>query len=108
MREQVKIYTINMMTKLEKDENGFPYCGSERVVGYYSVKEGAIQAVKENWCDICECCYNCAVVEEIEEGLYRPALNGNRWWFKYNDVTKMYDEIPEPEFCKGFSGFAIG
>jgi hypothetical protein len=100
------IYTILVFTRLEQDEYGWSEFGSERIVGYYTDKEKAFDAVKSNACDINETCYNYALIEEVEEGLYNPAFN--RWLFKYNSDIDKYEPIEEPGFMKHFSGFTIG
>jgi hypothetical protein len=47
------------------------------------------------------------MIEEVYEGLYGSA--GTRtWWYKYNDKTGMYEEMPQPEFTKNRFGFTIG
>ena len=92
------IYTITCMTRLEKNENGWPEYGALAFMGYYKEKDTAIQAVKENWADIAERCYDYAVVEEIDEGLY--SLPRRKWFFKYDVDKDIYNEIEEPDFMK--------
>ena len=82
--------------------------GDERIVGFYIDKEDAFKNVKENDCNINNTYYNYALIEEVEEGLRNPAGCSNRWFFKYNKETDEYDEIEEPTFLNGFSGFTIG
>lgn len=100
------IYTILVFEKLEMDKNGWSDFGSERLVGYYTNKEKAFDAVKCNGCDINETCYDYALIEEVEEGLYNPAFN--RWLFKYNSDIDKYEPIDEPSFMKHTVGFTIG
>lgn len=102
-----KIYVVMVMSSLSWDEQikGIDF-GSERIVGWYSDYKDAYEAVLNNACDIWETCYDYALLEEIEEGLYHPA--SSRWWFKHNLEENRYEEIPEPEFCKVYSGFTIG
>lgn len=107
-REPKKIYTILTMTNLEQGEHKFLNFGSERLVGWYSDKNDAFDAVMENACDINETCYDYALIEEIEEGLYRSAISGSRWFFKYNRDTRGYEQIEEPDFVKSYCGFTIG
>ena len=104
----LKIYTILTFTKLEIDEHKWPVFGSERLVGYYADKQHAIEAVKNNNADINETCYDYALVEEVEEGLYQPANSDKRWLFKFNRDTKLYEPIEEPDWLHEFSGFTIG
>lgn len=114
------IYAIMVCTKIEehiytmKDENGnekekpsgFPDFGATRVVGFYHEKENAIDAVKENAGDIWETCYDYAIVETVEPGLYQSSHD--RWIFKHNPSTGGYDEIPEPEILNHTVGITIG
>lgn len=101
-----KIYTILVFTKLEKDKKGWPNFGSERLVGYYTNKDKAFNAIINNACDINETCYDYALIEEVEEGLYNAAMH--RYWFEYNRAKDKYEPIEEPDFVKHFSGFTIG
>ena len=102
-----KIYTVMTMTDLTLDEQTkCPEFGSNRLVGWYSEFEDAYSSVSRNSCDINETCYDYALIEECEEGLYRPA--NKRWWFEYNYEKGQYIQINEPGFIKGFCGFTIG
>lgn len=49
--------------------------GSSSLCGYYFDKDVAFKAVKEDACDINETCYDYAVIEEVEKGLYKPATS---------------------------------
>lgn len=96
-----------VMEKMNCDKRTkFPDFGSERLVGWYSDFETARSSVSENVCDINETCYDYALIEECEEGLYNPS--SNRWWFQFNRETDSYVQINEPDFMKKFSGFTIG
>ena len=102
-----KIYIIMTMTDLIFDEQTkCPEFGSSRLVGWYPNYNVAEWAVLDNVCDINETCYDYALIEECEEGLYNPA--NKRWWFKYNHEKNRYFQINEPDFIKGFCGFTIG
>jgi hypothetical protein len=80
---------------------GFVVLGSHDVFGFFHEKELAFENVKMNACDICEACYDYAIIEEIYPGLYRPATN--HWVFKYNRDTDEYIQIDEPEILKDTS-----
>lgn len=96
-----------VMTDLYQDEQTkFPEFGSERLVGWYSEFEKAYSAVTENACDINECCYDYALIEGCEEGLYQPAME--RYFFKFDNKERKYVPIPEPDFVKKVCGFTIG
>ena len=100
------IYTILVMEKLESDHLGWPVFGSTRVVGYYSSKEDAIECVKGNYGDIWETCYNYAVVEKIEEGIYNATRE--REFFKYNEESDCYEPYIEPLFMEHIIGLTMG
>lgn len=101
------IYAIKTMTKCETVDKYWCEFGHERTVGFYTNFLDAYSTVHNNVGDLCETIYNYAMIEEVEEGLYGSA--GMRtWWFKYNQDTGTYDEIPIPEFCKNKFGFTIG
>jgi len=96
-----------VMTDLTYDSNTkCPEFGSSRLVGWYPELEVANSAVTGNLCDINETCYQYALIEECEVGLYHPAYK--RWWYKYDRENDEYIPIDEPSFIKGFCGFTIG
>ncbi len=102
-----KIYTVMVMTDLTYDSNTrCPEFGSSRLVGWYPEFEVANSAVMGNVCDINETCYQYALIEECEVGLYHPAYK--RWWYEYDREKEEYVQIDEPDFIKGFCGFTIG
>ena len=115
-----KIYTIMVCTKIkehtyvQKDElgniiekpSGFPDFGDSRVVGFYHEKEHALETVMNNGGDIWETCYDYAIVEEVEPGLYTCSIT--RWVFKHNKETGFYDPIDEPPVMKHTCGLTIG
>lgn len=101
-----KIYTVMVMTDLTRDSSTkCPEFGSSRLVGWYFEFEAAYSSVSVNNCDINETCYQYALIEECEEGLYNPAYK--RWWFEYDREKDRYFQIDEPSFIKGFCGFTI-
>lgn len=101
----MKIHTIMTFSKLEEHETGFPDFGSTNLCGWYFTFKDAYRAVTENMCDIWEHCYDYALIEEVEEGLYPSSTT--RWFFKFNKEMMMYEPIEEPESLKHFSGFTI-
>ena len=104
--ERAKIYAIMCFTKLELDEKTrFPDFGSTATMGFYMDKDVAFDAVRSNGADINETCYDYALVEEVEEGLY-PAST-TRWFFKFNKDTGKYEDIPEPDFVKHVCGLIM-
>lgn len=110
-RERRTIYAIMTFEKMEIEPiTQLPDMGDTRLVGWYAEKEDAIQAVKDNACDICECCYGYALIEAVREGLYQPADHDERWFFKYNSESDGYDPIPEPteQGWRQTVGYTIG
>lgn len=103
--EQINIYVIMVCEKLE-EHNNLPDVGASRVVGFYTDRSDAEFAVKNNSCDIWEMCYDYAIIEEVEEGLY--SLSTERSYYKYDTEDGHYHPIPEPDFMKHLSGFTIG
>lgn len=101
------IYVVMMCERMGV-KNFLQDFGSSRLVGWYGAYETAVSAVMENWCGINEHCYDYALIEKIEEGLYKPANSSERWWFKYNQVTDTYDPVEEPKEYEHYSGFTIG
>lgn len=101
------IYVIMVCERLEV-KNTWPDTGSSRLVGWYAAYETAVSAVRENWCDIYEYAYRYALIERVEQGLYRPADSSDRWWFEYDQKTGGYVPIEEPKEYKNYGGFTIG
>ena len=95
---QEPIYAITCLTKLEEDERGWPDFGAIAFMGFFHEKEIAFDDVKSNALDIAECCYNYAVIEEINPGMY--SLPRNRWFFKYCHNEDCFVEIDEPQFME--------
>ena len=78
-----------------------------RGVGYYSTFEKAQRAVLNNACDIWETCYDYAVIENIEEGLYQWDTDAK--WYQWDDINEEYKPMEgKPEQYKKMVGFAIG
>ena len=96
------------MEKLEEDRRGWADLGTTAMPGWYSTKSDAFEAVQNNCCDINEKFFDYALIEAIDEGLYNPATNDDRWWFKYNKDTDMYEPIDEPSCVRHECGFTVG
>ena len=70
-------------------------------VGWYDNEEYALDSVKKNTCDIWETCYNYAVVEKVEQGMFPTCRK--LWVFKYkipvvgNPLNGEYELIKETE-----------
>jgi len=91
------IYTIHVMEKL-----GSPHYG--RTFGWYPYEEWAKRAVKNNECDIHECSYLYAVIEEFEYGVF--PLRKREWWYKWNG--KKYISIDKPKKEKRIVNYGMG
>ena len=90
------------------DKYGIRDYGSVRTWGFYKDKDRAIEALHTNVTDMCETCYNFAVLEEIEEGICRYCGKEDRIFFK-NDIEKNgYYESDEPDSFSGICNIAIG
>ena len=99
------IYTVMTCTKLEM-ANRRPTLGSARLVGFFTTLNKAAVAVEYNHGDIWEGCYDYAIIEKIEEGLY--GTTHERWFYMYIKTAGKYVRIEEPEGFKHFCGFGIG
>lgn len=88
-------------------ENGYPE--STRCVGYFKNEKEAIRVVENNEYDICEYCYEYAVIENLKEGIYQYDQNP-QWFELYTDVegNPKYRKIEKPEWAYGFCGLGIG
>lgn len=108
MRDKQTIYVIMTMEKLETGKDGWSDFGISAIPGWYSSKSRAFEVVQNNYCDIWETCFDYALIEAIDEGLYNPATNDARWWFKYNKDTDRYEPIDEPSCVRHECGFTVG
>lgn len=103
------IYTITMLEKVKKSENGFPDFGTTRCVGYFGNITDAVESVKYNVLDLRECVYDYALIECVHEGIYRPAYgNDERWLYKFNEDVQHYEPVKIPDFLKKYCGFSLG
>lgn len=105
-KEIMPIYLITTFTQIEPDDRFLANLGASRAVGFYYNKKDAFESVKVNSCDIWEMCYDYAVIEEVEQGMYPECYH--RWFFKYNRAVDRYEEINEPECVKHLMNFSIG
>ena len=96
---QKTIFLITVFDKCEPDARWVYNLGSTRSVGWRPSLEMAVKTVETNMCDIWECCYDYACIEELDYGLYPFATE--RWFYKFNQKTGRYEEIDEPVILKG-------
>ena len=102
------IYVIMTCGKIGVDDKGCPDFGDTHLVGWYSDKTMAFDAVRENTCDINESCYPYAVIEAVKEGLYSPASTQDRWFFRYIHDKNKYEKISEPDGLEHLCGITMG
>ncbi len=76
-----------------------------KCVGYYTSKELAEIAVKENLSDIYENIYNYAVIENFGPGTHPECRE--RLFFKFDESSMKYIPTDEPEQSKHIERFAI-
>lgn len=99
------MYFITGFTKYEIDERTkVPDIGSSRTFGYFIARQDAIDAVKNNACDIFEYMYTYMVIERITQGLYKLATH--RMFFKWNDEKREYEEMEPIE--DNWGNYAFG
>lgn len=79
-----------------------------RCVGYFKTFEEAERVVINNIDDIWETCYEYAVIEKIEPGLYQYDFHPT--WYKWHKLTGGYIQCEQPTFVNaiGGVGYAIG
>jgi hypothetical protein len=102
-KEGFKIFVISCFVDLSEK---FGISGGVRTFGFYSTFKEADQAVCENRCDLSECTYSYAIIEEVFEGIH-PYVE-NRWIYKFNDSIQIFEPIEEPEEIKHYSNFSMG
>ena len=80
-----------------------------RTWGFYSNKDDALKALKENYTDLWEYCYDYAVLEAYHEGISGYDFEEGRQFFKYDQCMNSYIPIEiEPRKVKHYASFAIG
>lgn len=80
-----------------------------RTWGFYSNKEDALKALKENHTDLWEYCYDYAIIEAYHEGISGYDFEEGRQFFRYDQLVDSYIPMEiEPEEVKHYASFAIG
>lgn len=105
-KDEECIWVITVMEKVEPSDKYYVLFGDKRTWGYYKEYDTALQALHENCTDICEGCYDYAVLEKFPESIC-PVCE-ERYWFKYDRGRNGYFEIEEPECVKDTWNFAMG
>ena len=80
--------------------------GELRTFGYYLYLEDALQAVKENRCNMHESLYMTLVIEEIPEGIH--AMSQSERWFEWDEVAQQWTVGEKPAELRGVTSFAMG
>lgn len=88
------IYTVTTISKIEMTDLGIADTGATRTPCFYHTLKDAKYTVENNVGDIWEYCYQYAVIEEVDIGLYPYC--GKRWFYKW--------EIDEPPSCRPYKG----
>lgn len=113
-----KIYIISVFEKMDTktsnfDPDGKPIAdiGCCVVNGWYFKKEDAESVIENNFTDIWETCYNYAVLEECNEGMYD--FDRERTYYKYNREIDGYEkmdmkDVPKAFLCPAYSISRIG
>lgn len=100
------MFFITCFTKIAKHKLGWLDMGSIRTFGFLETFEEAEQALNENACDMRECLYDYAVVEEMQPGIHPTAFN--RWFYKFDEERKGFYRIEEPEEFQHYCNIALG
>lgn len=100
------MFFITCFEKIETDKLGWLDMGAQRVFGYKETFEQTEKALNENWCDMFECLYLYAVVEEIGPGIHPDVRN--RWFFKWDNEKNGFFRMDEPEEFKHYTNISIG
>ena len=97
------IYEIIMLEKpITVDEYGWPQYGDSENVGFYFEEAKALQAVRENWCDLSDNgAYKAAIVQRKGEGIY--PLPNKEWYLVFDKKTETYKEQKIPEGMQHFT-----
>jgi hypothetical protein len=79
----------------------------ERTWGWYASLETAKQSVEENLADIYEGEYDCALIEEIHEGVLYGAEISKEWWYKWKGSWEKggYKPWKKPKEYDNVTGF---
>lgn len=97
-----KMYFITCFSNFESE-----YMENHRTFGYFSDTDTCLEALNENWADMCEArYYTYAVIEEISEGIHSHAKQIA--WFCWDEEKEGFYETEKPEWADGWYGFALG
>lgn len=96
------MYFITCFSNFESE-----YIENHHTFGYFNDYATCIEALNENWADMCEAgYYTYAVVEKISEGIHSHAKQIA--WFWWDEEKEGFYETAKPEWANGWYGFALG
>ena len=98
----MKIYLIGTIENIDKEG-----AHGTRIIGYYEDFEYAKEMVEESLFDLYEDCYEYAVIEDVEPGLY-ASTHSTPIFFKWDSESKRYKQIDRPKETLPFCSFTIG
>lgn len=108
VKNGITAWFITVFERVDCDENHWPCFGATRVWGFYTERDTAVRALRENWTDMHEGLYAYAVIEGYDEGICHPHDPKESQWFKWDEQHEGYSEIKRPESVMGFGSWAIG
>lgn len=110
MSEPKAIYIVSVFERCEAAATwlSYPDLGTCENKGYFFDFDTADEAVRQNKCDICEECFNYAVITKVRPGLYPTAEIIQV--YKYDRATCSYKQIVRPDILRqpGLSFNGIG
>lgn len=100
------LFFITCFEKIETDKLGWLDMGDSRVFGFKETYEQAERALNENSCDMFECLYRYAVVEQMSPAIH-PYVEG-RWFFKWDENKHGFFQMDEPKEFANYCNIALG
>ena len=102
----LSMFFITCFSRRENGESESPDFSDMRTFGYFDSFEACNQALHENWCDMHECLYEFAVIEQIEQGIHPHAKEMD--WYRWDNEKCGFFEIDKPTETNGYCNYAIG
>lgn len=99
IKKSKTIFTVHCMVNTNR-------ISERRTFGWFAELYDANCAVRYNRCDIHECYYNYAVIEEINQGIFGMAVK--EWWWKWDKKQQRYLSINKPKKFKQLTNFGMG
>ena len=100
--DETPIYELLMLSEpITIDEHGWPHYGRIENVGFYFEEETALQAIRQNWCDVNDGgVYKAALIQKKRPGIYPIPLS--EWYFIFDYDNMVYEEKQLPKEMKHF------